>query len=73
MATLYARGKLKLTEDFIHEGIMGTLYKGRLIENTKVGEYTAVVPEITGSAYISGFNTIVSCVNDPFKNGFPLK
>ncbi|HUV57111.1 MAG TPA: proline racemase family protein [Dehalococcoidales bacterium] len=73
MATLYAKRKLKLNEEFIHESILGSLFKGRLIQETKVGEYTAVIPEVTGSAYISGFNTIVSCVNDPFKNGFSIK
>lgn len=73
MATLYAKGKLKLNEEFIHESITGGLFKGQLIQESKVGEYPAVIPEITGSAYISGFNSIVSCANDPFKNGFSLK
>lgn len=70
MASLYAKGKLKLNEEFIHESIIGSLFKGRLIQETKVGEYTAVIPEITGSAYITGINTIISTVNDPYKNGF---
>lgn len=70
MASLSAKGKLKLNEEFIHESIIGSLFKGRLIQETKVGEYTAVIPEITGSAYITGINTIISTVNDPYKNGF---
>lgn len=70
MALLYAKGKLKLNEEFIHESIIGSLFKGRLIQETKVGEYTAVIPEITGSAYITGLNNIISSVNDPYKDGF---
>ncbi|MBA7624167.1 Proline racemase [subsurface metagenome] len=73
MAVLFARNKLSLNEDFINEGIMGETYCGRLIEKTKVGKYTAVVPEITGSAYITGFNHIVLDPDDPFgSKGFLL-
>lgn len=70
MASLYAKGKLKLNEEFIHESIIGSLFKGRLIQETKVGQYAAVIPEITGSAYITGFNNIVCSANDPYKSGF---
>lgn len=70
MATLYAKGKLKLNEEFIPESIVGSLFRGQLIKETKVGEYAAVVPEVTGSAYICGFNNIVCSVNDPFRRGF---
>jgi proline racemase/trans-L-3-hydroxyproline dehydratase len=70
MATLYAKGKLKLNEEFIPESIVGSLFRGRLIQETKVGEYAAVVPEVTGSAYIYGFSSIVCSVNDPFRGGF---
>ncbi len=72
MASLYAKGKLKLNEEFIHESIIGSLFKGRLIQETKLGEQAAVIPEITGSAYITGINNIISTVNDPYKNGFDV-
>src|SRR5688500_1932208 len=44
MATLHARGQLRLDEDFRHEGILGTVFTGRLVEETRVGSYPAVVP-----------------------------
>jgi len=72
MASLYAKGKLKLNEEFINESIIGSLFKGRLIQETKVGEYTAVIPEITGSAYITGINNIIATANDPYKHGFDI-
>ena len=72
MAILYAKGKLGLNEEFIHESIVGSLFRGKLIQETKVGEQCAVIPEVTGSAYITGFNNIVCSANDPFKDGFSL-
>jgi len=73
MAILFAKNKLGLNEDFVNESITGTTFRGRLIKETKVGEYPAVVPEITGSAYITGFNHIVLDSEDPFgSKGFLL-
>jgi len=73
MAILFAKNKLALNEDFVNESITGTIFHGRLIEKTKVGEYPAVIPEITGSAYITGFNHIVLDPDDPFgTKGFLL-
>jgi proline racemase len=72
MATLYAKGELGIDEEFIYESILCTKFRGRILETTKVGEYTAVIPEITGSAYITGFNHFVIDPNDPVKYGFNL-
>lgn len=72
MATLYAKRKLALNQEFVYESIIGTLFRGRLVDTAKVGEFAAVVPEITGSAYITGFNQFVIDPNDPVKHGFTL-
>ena len=66
MAVLFAKNKLTLNKDFINESISGATFRGRLIRKTKVGEYPAVIPEITGSAYITGFNHFVLDPDDPF-------
>jgi len=66
MAVLFAKNQLRLNEDFINESITGTIFRGRLIEKVEVGEYKAVVPEITGSAYITGFNHFILDPDDPF-------
>lgn len=73
LATLHSKGELKENEYFVYESILGTLFKGRILETTKVGEYDAVIPEITGSAYITGFNNFVIDPEDPVKYGFALK
>lgn len=72
MATLWARGQLRLGEPFVHEGILGTTFTGRLVEETTVGPYAAVVPEITGTAWITGMQTLVVDPTDPFPEGFTV-
>jgi len=72
MAALYAKGKLALDEDFVHEGILGTLFTGRLVEETRVGPYPAVVPLLSGQAWITGFAQYVLDPEDPFPEGFTV-
>jgi proline racemase len=72
MAALYAKGKLRLGEDFRHEGILGTVFTGRLLEETAVGRYRAVVPTLSGRAWITGFAHYVVDPDDPFPSGFTV-
>jgi len=72
MATLHAKGKLGLHEDFRHEGILGTVFTGRLTGVTRVGDYPAVIPTITGQAWITGMSTYVLDSEDPFPEGFTV-
>ncbi len=72
MATLHARGLLGLNEDFHHEGILGTVFTGRLVEETQVGPYRAVTPTISGAAWITGFAHYVLDPEDPFPQGFTV-
>jgi proline racemase len=72
MACLHARGKLALGEDFVHEGILGTVFTGRLVEETTVGDRPAVVPTLTGQAWITGYAEYVLDETDPFPEGFTV-
>jgi len=72
LATLHAKGKLKQGEKFVYESIASTLFTGEIVGTTKVGEYDAVIPQITGSAYITGFCQYVIDEDDPVKHGFRL-
>ncbi len=72
MAALHAKGKLPLNQDFRHEGILGTLFTGRLIGERQVGPYPAVIPTLSGRAWITGFSHYVVDPDDPFPNGFTL-
>ena len=72
MASLFEKNKLNLETDFIHEGILGTTFTGRLVKKTKVGNYDAVVPTITGRAWITGFAQYVLDDSDPFPEGYTI-
>jgi proline racemase len=72
MAVMHAKGELPLHREFVHESMLGTLFTGKLIEETRVGQYAAVVPEITGSAWITGYADYVLDPSDPFPEGFML-
>ena len=72
MAVLHATGRLRLGEDFRHEGILGTVFTGRLVDETVVGDRPAVVPTITGTAWITGFARYVVDPEDPFPDGFTV-
>jgi proline racemase len=72
MAALHARGELALGEPFVNESIIGTRFTGRLVEETRVGDFPAVVPEITGRAWVTGTGTYVLDAEDPFPAGFAL-
>ncbi|KKK71490.1 hypothetical protein LCGC14_2913390, partial [marine sediment metagenome] len=72
MAVLHAKGQLGLEEDFCHESVLGTLFTGRLLRETKVGDYDAVVPTLSGRAWITGFADYVVDAEDPFPEGFTV-
>lgn len=72
MAALHAKGQLPLNQNFVHEGILGTTFTGRLIQETRVGPFPAVVPTISGRAWITGLSTYVLDPDDPFPDGFTV-
>jgi proline racemase len=72
MAQLHARGELALGEPFVNESVIGTRFTGRLVEETRVGPFAAVIPEITGRAWVTGSGTYVLEADDPFPAGFAL-
>jgi proline racemase len=72
MAQLHARGELPLDTDFVNESFIGTTFTGRLVEQTEVGGVAAVVPTITGRAWITGTAQYLLDPDDPFPAGFEL-
>lgn len=70
VSTLYAKGLLKLGEEFVHESVIGTIFRCRAIAETQVGPYKAIIPEITGRAWITQINHIIINEEDPLKYGF---
>jgi 4-hydroxyproline epimerase len=72
MAQWHAKGKLGLGETFVHESIIGSIFKGRIEEETMVGGYRAIRPSVEGWAYVTGFNTIILDDDDPYVHGFQV-
>jgi len=72
MATLSAKGLLRVGDTFRHEGILGTVFTGNVTEETTIGAYRAIVPSITGQAWITGFASYVVDPTDPFPDGFTV-
>lgn len=72
MATLYARGHLRLGDDFRHEGILGTTFTGRLVRECVVAEHQAMIPTISGSAWLTGFAQYLLDPEDPFPTGYTV-
>ncbi|RJL36110.1 proline racemase family protein [Bailinhaonella thermotolerans] len=72
MAQLHTRGELPLDRDFVNESFLGTRFTGRLLEETTVGDFSAVVPDITGRAWVTGTAQYLLDPEDPFPSGFLL-
>ena len=72
MAQLHARGELAIGSPFVNESLIGTRFTGRLVEETRVGGLPAVVPEITGRAWLTGMGQYLLDPDDPFPAGFSL-
>ncbi|HUE88646.1 MAG TPA: proline racemase family protein [Vicinamibacterales bacterium] len=72
MAVLSEMGVLDDDAPFVHESIVGTLFRGRIIGRLLVGDRPAIVPEIQGSAWITGEHTFLIDGDDPLKAGFRL-
>jgi len=71
-ALLFDEGKLKVGESFVHESIIGSLFRCEIVEETTVGGITAIRPKITGNATIIGFASWILDPKDPFPEGFVL-
>ncbi len=72
MAVLSAMGLLQDHSPFVHESLIGTTFSGRIVARTVVGEHEAIVPEIEGSAWVTGQHEFLVDDDDPLKEGFRI-
>ncbi|MBN8425286.1 proline racemase family protein [Microbacterium esteraromaticum] len=70
MAELHARGELAPGAPFVNESFIGTAFTGRIVGETTVGDRAAIVPTITGRAWVTGLGQYLLDENDPFPEGF---
>lgn len=68
-----ARGELGIDEPIVVESIVGSRFSGRILSSTQVGEHPAVIPEITGTAHITGRNELLIDPDDPLAYGFFIR
>jgi proline racemase len=72
VAVLDAMGLLPAHRAFGHESIVGTIFTGTVVSRTRVGECDAIVPEIEGSAWITGDHAFLVDDDDPLREGFRI-
>ena len=73
LAQLFSKGRLKKGDRFVHESYIGSTFTGSIEAETKVGDYTAIIPSIEGWAKITGYNTIIiDNEDDPYAYGFQV-
>jgi proline racemase len=70
LAQLFALGEMSLDDVLINESWIGSIFQGRIKERTRVGNIDAIVPTITGRAWIMGEATWTLDATDPFPEGF---
>jgi trans-L-3-hydroxyproline dehydratase len=73
MAVLDAMGLIADDVPFVHESLVGTLFRGRIMRRTQIADTAAIVPEIEGSAWITGEHSFLIDDEDPFKDGMNIE
>jgi len=72
MAVLHARGQLGIGEDYVNAGPLGTTFTGRILKTTRVGDYPAIVPSLSGQGWIYGLASYCLDPSDPFPMGYAV-
>ncbi len=72
MAQWYAQGRLRPGQEFVHESIIGSIFTGRIEEETSIAGKPAIQPSIEGWAMVTGYNTILLDDDDPYVHGFQV-
>lgn len=72
MAVLHAKGLLRVGEDYVNAGPLGTTFTGRIESTTRVGGYDAIVPSLSGRAWIYGVSQYMIDPSDPFPQGYTV-
>ena len=72
LALLHAKGTLRVGQSLRFESILGTLFGGKIVEETQLGPYPAIIPEVEGHACLTGRHEFMIDPDDPLKDGFLL-
>jgi trans-L-3-hydroxyproline dehydratase len=72
MAVLHAKGLMKVGDTYIGCSVIDSKFEGRIIGETNVGNHKAIIPQITGRAWISGQTTLMLDPDDPYPDGYKV-
>jgi proline racemase len=72
MAVLRARGLMRVGDEMIHASLIGSTFRGRILGDTQVGGRPAILPSISGRAWITGFHQYLVDPDDPYPQGYVL-
>ena len=73
MALHHARGEVEIGEPLVIESIIGSRFTGCVTEETTFGPHKAIIPEVEGTAHITGVHTFFIDPSDPLRDGFILR
>ncbi len=73
LAIHHARGEIALGERLVIESLLGTRFTGRVAETTRCGPHDAVIPEIEGTAHITGRHEFLIDPSDQLRHGFIVR
>jgi proline racemase len=71
LATLHARGELAVSGVLRNQSILGTMFEGRILRETRVGDHAAIIPSVRGSAWVTGMQEFILDPADPLAHGLP--
>lgn len=72
LAYMYSKNELKINEPFVNTSFTGVSFRGYVLKETKLADYQAIIPKITGMAYVDGYSKFVIDEKDPLKYGFNI-
>lgn len=70
VATLYKKGELQLNEPFLYESIVGTIFTAQILEEVEVPGVQAIIPQVSGSAWVMGMHRFYYNEEDPLREGY---
>ena len=72
LALFHHRGMMAVGSTFVSEGLLGLAFTARIAAETEVEGRPAVLPEITGTSYLTGFSQLLVDPEDPLRAGYLL-
>jgi proline racemase len=72
MAVLYARGDMRIGDRLIARSVIDSRFDGRIVAETRVGDRAAIIPEISGRAWITGRTELSLDPDDPWPRGYRI-